>query len=214
MAVTAVMRPLPGTRHMALKFELLRRPHGAPGAHAVRAAGLGVWIKPETRTLGQLPGDVWNLQKSVVNLAAPATYRFRAVFRWTGASDNTLGTVTRYSQRCHQRELRPDLRVSSITVLTISTSPALQQYRAVIENAGNSGAGPFEVLFDPADGVGAQTQTVSWLGAHTSIIVAFVGPLCTSQTDPTITADSTLEVDDLNRANNSQTTTCPPALGG
>jgi hypothetical protein len=214
MAVTGVMRPLAGTRHMALRFELLMRPPGAPAAHPVRAAGLGVWIRPENPTLGQLPGDVWNLQKSVVDLAAPATYRFRAVFRWTGASGAVLGTVVRYSQRCRQRELRPDLRVLSITVWAIAGSPAVQRYRAVITNAGNSGAGPFEVLFDPADGVGTQTQTVPWLGPHASVTVAFVGPLCTAQTDPTITADSTLEVNDLNRANNSQTAICPPASGG
>ncbi len=83
-AVTAVMRPLVGTKHMAMRFDLLMSSKGATVQRVVNAGDLGVWITPKNPTLGQLPGDVWKLQKSVVNLAAPATYRFRVTFRWTG----------------------------------------------------------------------------------------------------------------------------------
>jgi hypothetical protein len=209
IAVTAVMRPLAGTEHMALKFELLTSAGAGAGQRPVRAGGLGGWITPDDPTLGQLPGDVWNLEKSVVDLAAPASYQFRATFRWTAAEGRTLGTVVRYSRSCRERELRPDLLVSSITVSAISGKPDQQLYTAVIANAGNSAAGPFEVLFAPADGTQAQTRTVGWLKAHASVTTRFVGPLCSGATDPTITADSTMEVDDLNRANNSLTATCP-----
>ena len=99
---------------------------------------------------------MWKLQKSVVNLAAPATYRFRVTFRWTGAGGHTLGTAVRYSPRCQQRELRPDLAVESIAVTPAPNNPGADVYTALIANAGNSAAGPFQVLFAPASGSGDQ----------------------------------------------------------
>ena len=209
VSVTAVMRPLTGTEHMALKFNLLSTSPLTGATTAVHSGDLGTWKTPKDPTLGQLPGDVWNLQKPVYQLAAPASYRFRVLFRWTGQGGHVIGTAVRFSSRCRQVELRPDLLVSSITVTPISGDPAHDLYTAVIANDGNSGAGPFEVLFAPADGSTPKTRTVQFLRAHTSTMLSFVGPLCTSSTDPTITADSTDEVDDLNRANNSLTATCP-----
>ncbi len=209
VAVTAVMRPVTGTRHMALKFNLMMTTPGAIAPVPVHAGDLGTWKHPKNPTLGQLSGDVWNLQKSVVSLAAPATYRFRVAFRWTGSDGHVIATSVRYSARCHQPELRPDLALSSITVSALPNQPNNDLYTAEIDNDGNSGAGPFEVLFAPADGSTPKTGTVQFLPAHSSTTMSFVGPLCNSSTDPTITADSTDEVDDLNRANNAMTAPCP-----
>jgi hypothetical protein len=214
VAVTAVMRPLAGTRHLALKFDLLSRRSGSGVQKVVRAGDLGVWITPTNPTLGQLPGDVWNLQKSVVELAAPATYRFRVTFRWTGAHRHLLGTAVRFSQACRQRELRPDLLVRSITVSSVPNHPNKNLYTAVIGNQGNSAAGPFDVLFAPMSGAGSPiTHVIGRLGAHRNKTERFVGPVCTSATDPTITADSASQVDDLNRVNNALTATCPASSG-
>lgn len=208
IGVTAVMRPLTGTEHMALRFRLLSTsPTGTTAT--VHYGDLGTWKTPKNPTLGQRAGDVWNLQKLVYQLAAPASYRFSVAFRWTGAGGRVIATAVKLSARCHQVELRPDLLVSSITVTPISADPSHDLYTAVIGNDGNSGAGPFEVLFAPADGSAPTTQTVQFLRAHRSTTLSFVGPICDSSTDPTITADSTDEVDDLNRANNAMTATCP-----
>jgi hypothetical protein len=202
------MRPLTGTQHMALKFKLLSTsPAGT--TTTIHFGDLGTWKAPKNPTLGQQPGDVWNLQKSVYQLAAPADYRFSVSFRWTGPSGHLIATGVKLSARCHQVELRPDLLVSSIAVTPIGGNPTQDLYRAVIADDGNSGAGPFEVLFASADGSTPQTDTVQFLHAHASTTVSFVGPVCNSSTDPTITADSTDEVDDLNRANNAMTATCP-----
>ncbi|MGO9884268.1 MAG: CARDB domain-containing protein [Solirubrobacteraceae bacterium] len=209
ISVTAVMRPLTGTEHMALRFNLLSTSPLTGITTAVHFGDLGTWKTPKNPTLGQLPGDVWSLQKSVYQLVAPASYRFRVMFRWTGHGGRVIGTAVRLSSRCHQVELRPDLLVSSISVAPISGDPADNLYTAVIANDGNSGAGPFEVLFAPADGSAPKTRTVQLLRGHTSTMLSFLGPVCTSSTDPTVTADSTDEVDDLNRANNSLTATCP-----
>ncbi len=85
VSTTAVMRPRPGTQHMWLKFELLRRTAASPRYVAVRGgrhSDLGKWVSPPDPTLGQQPGDIWQLAKPVVDLSAPARYRFRVWFRW------------------------------------------------------------------------------------------------------------------------------------
>jgi hypothetical protein len=213
VSLTAVMRPLAGTRHLSLKIDLLMSDGGSIVPKLVRAGDLGVWISPKTTSLGQLAGDVWNLRKQVVELGAPATYRFRVLFRWTGAHGHVIGSVVRYSPRCRQRELRPDLLVGSIAVSSIAGQPRHDLYTAVIANAGNTAAGPFDVLFAPADGSATQTHTVGLLGAHSSVRQTFVGPLCTASTAPMVTADSASQVDDLNRDNNAMSATCPAPAG-
>lgn len=213
VSVTSVMRPIPGTTHMSVRFELFSaQAGGAPTP--IHSGDLGTWIKPSNATLGQLPGDVWNLQKQVVPLAAPATYRFRVSFRWLGAHNAILGTAGLRSPRCRERELRPDLLVQSISVTALPNQPNSDLYTAIIGNQGNSAAGPFLVLFAPGDGSATTTSTVNLLGAHSTTALDFVGPLCTSASAPTITADSALSVHDLNRANNALTATCPAAAGG
>ncbi|MGI9183444.1 MAG: CARDB domain-containing protein [Solirubrobacteraceae bacterium] len=212
-SVTAVMRPVPGTKHMSLRFDLLSAQPGAP-ATAIHSGDLGKWIKPANPTLGQLPGDVWNVQKLVVPLAAPATYRFRVSFRWLGTHNRILEQSERFSRRCRQRELRPDLGVQSVAVTALPNQPHKDLYTAFIANSGISAAGPFSVLFTPGDGSASTTRTVTLLRAHKAQALSFVGPLCTSATAPTITADSALQIHDLNRTNNALTATCPATTGG
>jgi hypothetical protein len=200
VAVNVVMRPVSATQHMAIKVDLLVS-HG-PGtvARPLHAGDLGLWIHPDDPTLGQLPGDVWTLQKSVVAVHAPAVYRFRVRYRWT---------ATRYSRRCGQPELRPDLQVRSITVSPVANQPGRNLYTAQIANAGSSAAGPFDVRFAPSDGSGATIRTISLLRGHSAQTETFTGPVCSPGSPPTITADPAHRVDDLNRANNALTATCP-----
>jgi len=211
VSVQAVTRPLTGTRKLAVKFDLLERTPAVPSAATVRADGLGVWITPTNPTLGQLPGDIWRLNKTVLNLDGPATYRFRVTFRWTGALGKVLGTAVRYTRTCTQRELRPDLLVSSITVGPVTDHPDENLYTAVIADQGATGAGPFEVLFAPGDSSAPITRTVQLLRAGESRSLSFVGPVCDGASPPTVTVDATSEVDDYNRANNTMAAVCPAA---
>ena len=99
--VSAVMRPMRGTRRMELKFVLQRRKARRKRFSSVRGSGLGDWLRPSDPTLGQLPTDVWVLNKPVVNLAGPAVYRFQVTFRWLGGR-GVLGQQTRLSPPCTQ----------------------------------------------------------------------------------------------------------------
>lgn len=210
VAIKATMRPLTGTRKMAIRFELLQRSPGLP-VQEVSGGDLGVWRSPPSPTLGQLPGDVWRLQKSVYNLDVPFTYQFRVSFRWSGVHGKVLGSTTRYTPTCRQRELRPDLTVTSITVAAVAGHPKKELYTAVIANQGLTGAGPFQVLFAPGDTSAPSTDTVAFLGAGKTRTLSFVGPLCDAANPPTVSADSASQVDDFNRANNVLAAVCPGA---
>jgi hypothetical protein len=211
VAIRATMRPLTGTRKMAMRFELLQRSRGLP-TQEVSGGDLGVWRTPPNPTLGQLPGDVWRLQKSVYNLAVPFTYQFRISFRWAGAHGKVLGTATRYSHTCRQRELRPDLTVRSIAVSGIAGHPNKDLYTAVIANRGLTGAGPFQVLFAPGDTSAPMTDTITFLGAGKTRRLSFVGPLCDSSNPPTVSADSASQINDFDRSNNVLAAVCPAPL--
>jgi len=212
VAVEATMRPVDGTLKMAMMFDLLRaRGPGAP-FRVVHGRGLGKWIHPANPTLGQLPGDVWNVQQKVRNLPAPARYRYRVRFRWTGAGGRVLHEATQLSPVCYEPELRPDLLVRSLTVKPIAAQASEDSYTAVIANRGLTAAGPFDVELTLA-AAAPQSQNVPRLAPHASRRETFTGPACTRGSPVTVTVDPTREVDDYDRANNSLTVTCPAASG-
>jgi hypothetical protein len=206
VSVTAVMRPINGTVKMALRFELLSRAQGQSTFSAINQGDLNSWIAPANPTLGRRAGDTWILNKQVVNLtAAPAVYRFRVQYRWTGSHNRVIGTAERDSLRCYQPELRPDLAVQSIAATVNPTQPNSSTYVATIANVGATAAGPFTVLFAP----GGKTRSVSGLAPHSSVQVKFRGPTCSPTVTPAITVDPNDQVDDPNRANNSKAVVCP-----
>jgi hypothetical protein len=210
VSVQTVMRPVVGTQRFAVKFELLERVAGSAQT-MVRAGDLGVWVAPANATLGQLPGDVWRLNKTVLNLDAPATYQFRVVFRWIGVHGRVLDTEVHVSRGCRERELRPDLAVTSLNVSPVTGHADEALYTAVVSDHGLTGAGPFEVLFVPGGSATPVTQEISFLGSGRSQTVSFTGPVCDPADPPTVTADAAHQVDDYNRANNTAKAVCPAA---
>ncbi len=210
ISITAVMRPLTGTTKLQLKFALLRRTGSGASFRRVRGGDLNAWLDPTDPKLGRHPNDQWNLIKQVVDLKAPATYRFRVSFRWIGPHGRVLGTATRTGPTCYEPELRPDLQVRTISVYAVPGQPNVNAYVALLRNAGATAAGPFQVQF--SDGDVLKTHTVSRLGAHSSIKERFIGPLCTAGT-AAVTADPTHQVDDLNRANNKLQVVCSASAG-
>ena len=75
------------------------------------------------------------LTHPVVNLAAPATYKFRVTFRWLGSDGQTLGTAMQLSTPCYQPELRADLLVRSLSVTPITSGASAGQSAYVAEIA-------------------------------------------------------------------------------
>lgn len=209
ISIQGVMRPLPGTLRMAMRFELLERTKTAGGPIEVTGGDLDHWKTPPNPTLGQRPGDVWSVDHPVIGLAAPATYRFRVTFRWIGKHGKVLATVQRGSAACTQRELRPDLIVASVAVKPISAAPAHDKYLAVIRNDGATASGSFEVLFVPSAGYPEQSRTFPSLRGHGQRTVTFTGPACASTGAPTVIVYPNDQADELGQANKSATATCP-----
>jgi hypothetical protein len=205
ISVTAAMRPVTGTEKMELKFELQGRASATRPFTRVKGGDLNTWVTPKDPTLGQQPDDLWNLIKQVVNLKAPATYRFRVSFRWIGTHDKVLATAVRTSQTCTQPELRPDLQVRTIAVSAVAGRPNANAYTALIRNGGATAAGAFEVQF--SDGTVVKNRMVSGLGSHATIKEQFIGPVCTAGA-ATVAVDPLDEVDDFDRSNNSLNVVC------
>jgi hypothetical protein len=208
VSVTAVMRPVPGTLRMAVRFNLLSRSRTGGAFSAVRVGDLGAWLSPiDQPTLGQRPGDVWVFSHPVAGLAAPAAYHYRVAFRWTGANGRVLASRTRLTANCFQPELRPDLLVKSITVTPSVGKPSLDSYAAVIKNAGATGAGPFTLEFALPGRI--VDRTVRRLAAHSTRAETFQGPLCSATSDPIVTVDPAHRILDVNPNNNTKQATCP-----
>ncbi len=215
VSVTAVMRPLQGTQKLAVEFQLFERASGTAAwtliSDPVVDAHLGVWITPPDATLGQRPGDVWNVPFEVANLAAPAAYRFSVEFRWTGLHGRVLGLLTRVSGACKQPELRPDLTVSSVAVSQDPAHPRRDQFAAVIGDDGLTGAGPFTLQLTYTHDQLAVTDsvTVAHIGPHVSRTLQLTGQLCDAGTDVTVTADPDDQIDVYSRSQASLTVICP-----
>jgi hypothetical protein len=208
VSVTAVMRPLKGTRRLELRFDLLSKTAPASTYSVVHGPGLGTWVTPtDPPTLGSRPGDVWKLNHPVADLPAPASYRLQVEFRWIGTHGRVIGGQVRVSQTCFQPELRPDLDAVSFTAQAIPGHPKRDSYTAEIADKGLTGAGSFQLQF--TFGTTVTDRTVKHIGAHQHKTFTFVGPLCDSSAAPTMTLDPDQQVDDYNRANNSLTATCP-----
>ncbi len=198
------MRHIQGTRHMSLRFDLLEKDKDHP---SYRPVLIGSWITPSDPSLGQQPGDTWDYDQRVTDLQpAPAVYRFRVHFRWTGADGRPIGSTIRFGQTCFQPELRPDLQVGYVRVEAIQGKPNVDRYLAPIGNRGATGAGPFEVSF--SDGSVSKQKQIDYLGPHRTRQLSFVGPACTSSSGPTITADRQHQVNDYDRSNNSVFVVC------
>ncbi len=206
MTVSSVMRPLAHTVRMAVRFDLLESSERGGPATTVRYGDLGKWKSIADQPRGQRPITKWIVNKQVRDLAA-AYYRFRVSFRWTGSHGKVLGTAVRASDVCFQPERRPDLQVKAIAVKPRPKHARTDLYVALIANNGVTASGPFEVQF--VDGTYGKTKPVASLRSRAKTRVSFIGPTCDASAPPSITADSTDQVDDFNRGNNTLTATCP-----
>lgn len=209
VSIQAVMRPVTGTARMQVRFDLMRQVDGRGPFRLVRGRLLGSWISPDDPTLGQRPGDIWIVNHPVVDLGAPATYRFRVTFRWSDSQGRQLSSADQTSPSCYQPELRADLVVRSLSLASLPGGR--DAYTAVIANRGKTAAGPVEV--DLA-GTGAPlAATIPSVGARASTRYRFVAPACAPGQPLTVTVDPSHTLDEYDFANNVLRMPCPGPAG-
>jgi hypothetical protein len=209
VSITAAMRPLAGTQKMQMRFQLLKRATKHGHGVTVSGRGLGTWITPADPTLGQRSGDRWVVHHPVVDLAAPAFYRFKVSFRWFGSGGTVLGTSDRKTRTCYQPELRPDVTISALKIVPLTAGS--DRYAVVIGNRGKTAAGPFTVELTVGAAPTQQTLTepVTSLPPHTRTTVRFKGPACMAAEPIMVIVDPQQQVDDYDRTNNTFAETCP-----
>jgi hypothetical protein len=210
MSITAVMRPVPDTAKLTMRFQLLRRTHRHGVSTTVSGPGLKSWLTPKDPTLGTRPGDTWIVKHPVVELAAPAYYRFKVTFRWLGSSGQVLAQTSHRSKLCFEPQLEPDLKM--VKGWAVAGSPG--QYGAAIRNVGASLSSSFTVeVSDPEKTSPLATSQVQRpLAANTPAnkpwLVSLSGAACIPGDPLNVTVIPGSE-DDSNMADDTYQTTCP-----
>ncbi len=207
VSVTAVMRPVPGTQRLTMRFELF----GVGGGRTtpVRGGDLGTWLAPNPPTLGQLPDDVWIVHHPVKGVPVPALYHFRVAFRWMGTGSRILATAVRVSDNCWQPDMRPQLEVESTSAEPVGNGSGQDAYTAQIANTGLTAAKAVQVVFTPVGGP-TQSVTLPQLGPQEQRTVQFTGPACTAASGaPTVAVDPNHKINQRPGGASSMTATCP-----
>jgi len=210
--VAATMRPIAGSRKLALRVDLYQRPLAA-GRWALRAdvPGLSEWTTPSDPSIGSRPADVFRYRQAVGRLTVPYAYRFRVTFRWADASGKVLREASVNTAPCREPDLRPDLVVTRVVADAPLTAQANVRYLVTVKNAGRSSATGVQVQTT----FSAPTRTIRRLAPQESAEVIFWGPPCTAGAQvPSFVVDPLNLIDEARETNNSLAATCPATLDG
>jgi hypothetical protein len=199
------MRSLrPGSDRMEMRFDLYRRPAGGVTWRRVSGPGLAVWNRADAGVAG------YRFRQRVENLPAPHSYRALVSYRWKDGAGRVFARTWRNTPVCFQPDLRPDLRIGSITTER-GPDRGSALYSVVVRNAGRTEARDFDVGLRVA-GAPRPVETVATLGPGQRIVVRFTGPRCSSGDALLATADPDKRVSEARERNNSLLVICPALL--
>jgi hypothetical protein len=197
----ARMRPARGSERMQVRFTLQMREDGLHLWRRVPAEGFDSW-------LSSLAGvRRYSYAKTVVNLAAPASYRTVVRFRWLDADGAVVKSARITSASCRQPDMRPNLVARSVEVLP-GPDADTRRYAITLRNDGRADAGPFTALLDVSDAELAPLSVLD-LPASTQRVVTFIAPPCTAGAPLTVTLDPDETVDERHEDDNVLVVPCP-----
>lgn len=206
---TGVMASVRKGNRMEMRFALGRRAPGETVFTPVDVPKLNVWNRADP---GRSP---YLFTQRVTKLAAPASYRARVTFRWTGPNGAKKIVVRRVTPPCKQTDFRPDLRLKAVGAQRVpGTDEAV--YTVEVRNTGKTVAGSqagFDVVLS-IDGVALPATTVSGLVPDDRRELTFRGPRCRpGNGSATAVVDPDKRVDEANEDNNAIGVPCPPRPG-
>jgi len=206
---TGEMASLRKGNRMEMRFDLERRAPGEAAFTRVEVPSLGVWNRAKP---GRSP---YRFTQRVEKLAAPASYRARVSFRWTGPKGARKVVVRRVTPPCKQPDFRPDLRLVPVGARRVAGTEEAE-YTVEVRNPGKTVAGSqagFDVVLS-IDGVALPATTVNGLAPGDRRRLTFRGPRCrpgdgsvTAVVDPDNRVDESVETD------NSIAVPCPARPG-
>jgi hypothetical protein len=193
----ASMPALPGTRRMAMRFDLYERRLGTRRWIRLGARGFGRW----QRSSEGRSGFVYT--KRVERLRRGREYRAHVRFRWHGAH-GIQRTAARRTAACAQPDQRPNLRI--VAVAPAGRDGDRARYRVTVANVGASAAGAFAVAAAEARQDGA---TVAGLPAGERMTVEVGGPACEPDRAVAFVVDPDGAVDEADERDNAFRRSCP-----
>jgi hypothetical protein len=197
----ARMRAVRETDRMQVRFSLQVREDALHGWRRIVAEGFDTWLTslPDVRR--------YTYARTVLNLAAPATYRTIVRFRWIDADGAVVRSARVTSAGCRQLDMRPDLEVRRIDVLP-GADAETRRYAVTVRNDGRADAGPFGAMLRAGeDELG--TLAVPVLAAGTQRVITYTGPACTPGAPLLVTLDPDEAVDERDEGDNAFAATCP-----
>jgi hypothetical protein len=204
---TAAMTAVPGTRLMAVSFELYQRT-AATGAFALfPAPGTGIWTDSK-------PGiGSFTDNEQVFNLPSPAVYRAVITYRWIGRHARLLRRDRRVTTACAITSAEPNLFITKVTHAPGTPARTTELYNVTVRNGGAAPAGAFDIGLS-IGGQALSDQPVSGLAPATSTTVQFSGPRCDDGATLTAVADPSGAITEPANSARSFTMTCAAASRG
>lgn len=203
---SAQMTAIPGTRLMAVSFDLFERTNAAGPYTAVSAPGFGVW-QSSNRGIASFTAN-----ENVVDLPAPGAFRAIVHYRWIGRHARVVRHDERVTPACLITEPEPDLFITKITHARGTPPRTTELFNVTIRNGGTVAAGPFDVAFDDG-GTALAEQTVPSLAPATATRIQFSGPRCSAGATITAQVDPAAAITEPANPNRTVTLTCSPGGG-
>jgi hypothetical protein len=194
------MPPVARTRRMRMRFDLYVKRGSTTKWRRVRTPKWGIWHVSRPR----VPGFVFT--KVVDGLAAPASYRATVRFRWYDKHRQLIRSAKRTTAPCLEPDPRPDLRLSSLAAMPLSSGNA--RYTLVVANAGLGVAGPFGIVLAIGDRR-VPIANVAGLAAGQQRAVTLDAPSCTSADKISILLDPDGTVDQAGGRDATVMRRCP-----
>jgi hypothetical protein len=201
---SAEMSAVPGTRMMAVSFDLYERTSTSGSYVAVSAPGFGVW-QTSNRGIASFTAN-----ENVVDLPASAAFRALVHYRWLDRRGGVIRSDVRVTKPCVEMAPEPDLFILRITHAAGSPPKTSELYGVVVRNSGPGAAGPFEVAFT-VNGTALADQQVAGLDSKTRTTVQFSGPRCTAGSTMTAQVDPAGAINEPANPSRTITMTCSDA---
>ncbi|MBJ7330229.1 MAG: hypothetical protein JHC95_10050 [Solirubrobacteraceae bacterium] len=198
---SASMPARSGAARMAMRFDLQLREPSDSRYRGQKAPSFGRWERSKTGRRGFI------YSKRVDGLTAPATYRAIVRYRWYDGAGKVIASAHRTTPLCGQPDPRPNLRLLTARITSVSGGTAT--YLLTVVNSGRGPAGAFDVAVGPDDGGTATTMTVGGMAAREARVIEVTARPCSETSRLRVQLDVGAAVTESVELDNDVGRACP-----